>query len=163
MAIMHTGKGYPDKEWSTHTKVITPPDPFALLRPFLHSWTVGFDDQFTLLEQLRKDSKSVAYPPYNIREVSDDKFEIEMAVAGFSKSDIVLTIKEGVLMVEGGSKESKSDNYIHKGIAARTFEQKFALGEYVEVKGATMENGILTIFLEREIPEEKKPKIITIK
>jgi molecular chaperone IbpA len=88
---------------------------------------------------------------------------LEVELPGFSKSDIVLTIKEGVLMVEGGSKESKSDNYIHKGIAARTFEQKFALGEYVEVKGATMENGILTIFLEREIPEEKKPKIITIK
>lgn len=152
---------YPDyNRWSEKPKPI---DPFDVLRPFLESWTVGFDRQFTLLEDLRKNAKSVAYPPYNIKEIEEGvEYEIEMAVAGFTREDIKITIQDNSLKVEGGSKESKSDTYVHKGIAARTFLQTFALADYVEVKEATLENGILTISLIRELPVEKQPKIIEI-
>lgn len=151
----------PSYEWSNgKSKSI---DPFEALRPFLESWTVGFDRQFTLLEDLRRNSKSVTYPPYNIKEVEEGvEYEIEMAVAGFSREDIDITVQDNSLRVEGGSPESKSENYVHKGIAARTFVQTFALADYVEVKEARLENGILTISLIRELPEEKRPKIIEI-
>lgn len=163
MAIMPYNKKYPDYDWHKSDKPATPPDPFALLRPFLQSWTVGFDEQFQLLEDLRKSAKTVAYPPYNIKEIEEGScYEIEMAVAGFSKEDINLTVEDRTLKVEGGSKDSKSENYVHKGIAARAFTQTFALGEYVEVTGADLKNGILTITLERNLPEEKKPKVIEI-
>lgn len=154
---------YPDYNWD---KKVTAPiqDPFLMLRPFLQSWTVGFDQQFEMLNQLRKANKSTAYPPYNIKEIEAGCcYEIEMAVAGFTKEDIKISLQDGELTVEGGSAESQSDTYVHKGIAARTFSQSFALAEFVEVKNAALENGILTITLERQIPEEKKPKIIKIK
>ena len=148
-------------------KTLTPipqADPFVLLRPFLQSWTVGFDQQFEILHKLQKANKSTTYPPYNIKEITEGvKYEIEMAIAGFSKEDVTLTIVDGNLKVEGGSTESKSDTYVHKGIAARTFVQSFVLADYVEVIGATLINGILTISLERKLPEEKKPKTIKIK
>lgn len=150
-------------EAKVHKPPAPPANPFDLLRPFLESWTVGFDRQFNLLEDLRKSSKSVAYPPYNIKEIEEGvEYEIEMAVAGFSREDIKITMEENSLKVEGGSKESRSDNYVHKGIAARTFVQTFALADYVEVKEATLENGILTISLIRNLPEEKQPKVIKI-
>lgn len=155
------GVSYPDYDrWTEKSKPI---DPFDLLRPFLESWTVGFDKQFTLLEDLRKNSKSIAYPPYNIKEVEEGvEYAIEMAVAGFKKDDINITLQENSLKVEGGSKQHSSENYVHKGIAARTFVQTFALADYVEVKTASLEDGILTISLIRNLPEEKQPKIIEI-
>lgn len=154
---------YKYPEYDRWTEKPKPADPFDLLRPFLESWTVGFDKQFSMLEDLRKNSKSVAYPPYNIKEVEEGvEYEIEMAVAGFTREDIKITQEGNSLKVEGGSKESKSENYVHKGIAARTFLQTFALADYVEVKEATLENGILTISLIRNLPEEKRPKIISI-
>lgn len=161
MAYLPSPKdSYPDYRWNEKSK---PADPFALLRPFLESWTVGFDQQFNLLEDLRKNSKSVAYPPYNIKEIEEGvEYEIEMAVAGFTRDDIKITQEGNSLKVEGGSKESKSENYVHKGIAARTFVQTFALADFVEVKHAALENGILTISLIRNLPEEKQPKIIDI-
>ena len=153
-------KSYPDH--NLH-KTLTPPDPFALLRPFLQSWTVGFDHQFDLLKELQKSSKSSTYPPYNIKEIIEGyEYEIEMAVAGFSKEDIKISLENGSLKVEGGAKENKSNTYVHKGIAARTFVQRFVLAEYVEVDSASVENGILIIKLIRNIPEEKRPKIIEI-
>lgn len=157
-------KKYPD--WGTpkwEEKISKPVDPFDLLRPFLESWTVGFDRQFNLLEDLRKSSKSVAYPPYNIKEIEEGfEYEIEMAVAGFKKDDIKITLQDNSLKVEGGSRSHSSENYVHKGIAARTFLQTFALADYVEVKNATLEDGILTISLIRNLPEEKQPKIIEV-
>ena len=152
---------YPDY---TNWEKSKPIDPFDILRPFLESWTVGFDRQFTLLEDLRRrSSKPSTYPPYNIKEVIEGvEYEIEMAVAGFRREDITITLQENSLKIEGGSKESKSENYVHKGIAARTFLQTFALADYVEVKKATIGDGILTISLIRNLPEEKQPKIIEI-
>lgn len=146
-------------------KPVTPPDPFSLLRPFIDSWTIGFDNQFELLEQLQKATKNRStYPPYNIKElVEGEKYAIEMAVAGFVKDDIKISLHEGELLILGvPNKESKSDNYVHKGIAARSFEQSFALAEYVEVDSASLDNGMLTIVLVRNVPEEKKPKVISI-
>lgn len=139
-------------------------DPFNILRPFLQSWTVGFDHQFELLRELQKSAKAITYPPYNIREVEEDlKYEIEMAVAGFSKTDINISVEDGNLIIEGGSKATKDESYVHKGIAARSFKQSFVLADYVEVIGASLENGILTVSLERQVPEDKKPKTIKIK
>ena len=153
---------YPDYgRWEK--EISKPLNPFDALRPFLESWTVGFDRQFSLLEELRNNAKSVAYPPYNIREIEEGvEYEIEMAVAGFKRDDIEITLQDGSLKVEGGSVKSRSENYVHKGIAARSFTQTFALAEYVEVKEARLEDGILTISLIRNLPEEKQPKIIEI-
>lgn len=164
MASGYTYKEPWDKPKSIALEPKPLPDPFTLLRPFLQSWTVGFDHQFALLQELQKSSKAVTYPPYNIKEVEDGiKYEIEMAVAGFSKEDLTISVEDSNLKIEGGSKKTKDESYVHKGIAARTFTQSFVLGEYVEVTNAKLENGILTISLDRKVPEEKKPKVIKIK
>lgn len=162
---MIPGPYAPKNEWNHKQLESTKPvDPFLALRPFLQSWTVGFDHQFELLRELQKENKTVTYPPYNIKEIEEDvSFEIEMAVAGFSKSDINISVKDNTLLIEGGSKTTKEESYVHKGIAARSFKQSFVLADYVEVLGAELENGILTVKLERQLPEEKKPKVIKIK
>lgn len=157
--------------WSNHTnfKYDTPskpsytvtPDPFTILNPFLDSWTIGFDRHFRLLEDLKKASKST-YPPYNIRQLKNDKYEVEIAVAGFTKRDLDITVKENTLTVTG-DKESDTGDYLHKGIATRNFTQTFALADDVKVTGAEINDGLLVISLEREIPEHKKPKTIEIK
>lgn len=150
---------YYDRPWEKSKPI----NPFETLRPFLESWTVGFDRQFSFLEELRNSAKSVAYPPYNIKEIKEGvEYEIEMAVAGFKRNDIEITLHEGSLKVDGGSEQSRSDTYVHKGIAARSFTQTFALAEYVEVKEARLEDGILTISLIRNLPKEKQPKVIEI-
>lgn len=139
-----------------------PLNPFEALNPFLSSWTIGFDRHFQLLEELRNASKS-SYPPYNIVRVDDDeRFLIEIAAAGFSKEDIEITLRENQLTVKG-SKGTDSADYLHKGIASREFEQNFALADDVKVKEASMTDGVLTICLEREIPEHKKPRSIEVK
>lgn len=152
-------KKYPDYDYG---KIVEKPvDPFALLNPFLSSWTVGFDRHFQLLEELRKASKST-YPPYNIIQIDDEEtYLIEIAAAGFTKEDIDIVYKENQLTVTG-NKDSDDADYVHKGIAARDFEQKFALADDVKVIGAQMKDGILTVRLEREIPEHKKPRTIEI-
>ena len=152
-------KKYPDYDYG---KIVEKPvDPFALLNPFLSSWTVGFDRHFQLLEELRKASKST-YPPYNIIQVDDEEtYLIEIAAAGFTKEDIDIVYKENQLTVSG-KKDPDAADYVHKGIASRDFEQKFALADDVKVIGAQMKDGILTIRLEREIPEHKKPRTIEI-
>ena len=158
------GKGYPDHDWNKKEATRppqTPADPFTLLRPFLQSWTVGFDQQFEYLQQLQKAVKP-SYPPYNIKEIEEGCcYEIEMAVAGFSKDDISITLQDGQLLISGKTAGDKS-NYVHKGIAARSFEQSFALAEYVEVVDAKLDNGMLIVTLEKNLPEDKKPKVIEI-
>lgn len=152
-------KKYPDYDYG---KIVEKPtDPFQLLNPFLNSWTVGFDRHFQLLEELRNSSKST-YPPYNIIQVDDEEtYLIEIAAAGFTKEDIDIVYKENQLTVTG-KKDSDAADYVHKGIAARDFEQKFALADDVKVISASMRDGILSIRLEREIPEHKKPRSIDI-
>ena len=131
-------------------------------------YAVGFDRQFDrLFDYVTHQAESTGgYPPYNIQKTEDYKFEIEMALAGFSKKDIEIEVAEGVLTVKSlKEKDSGStDDYtLYKGISQRNFTRKFTLADDIVVNGAKLENGMLTIELERIVPEEKKPKMITIK
>jgi molecular chaperone IbpA len=141
--------------------VIQTTDPFTALHRMLDPWTVGFQrhlDFFKNLEDVRINS---SYPPYNIKNLPDDKAQIELAIAGFTKNDVKITYKENIVTVEGNRGEDDAD-YSHKGIAARNFVQKFAIADDVVVNSATMSDGLLTIDLERIIPEAKKEKSIDI-
>ena len=128
------------------------------------TYSVGFDRMFDRLF----DESFVAttnYPPYNIVKIDESNYAIQVAIAGFSKSDIEIETKENTLTVKSASKSETEDttNYLHKGISNRAFVRSFKLSDDVVVKGATFENGLLNIELERIIPEEKKPRLIKIK
>ena len=134
---------------------------------FLNDFTkgaVGFDDIFTKMTDFQKNvhTKLSSYPFYNIKKTGENTYVIEMAVAGFSKHDIELTLEDGVLTIKGSVSNDDTHEYIFKGIADRAFTRKFTLADTVEVKNADLINGMLKIFLERFIPESKKPKIIPI-
>ncbi|MEY4331444.1 MAG: hypothetical protein RLZZ196_182 [Bacteroidota bacterium] len=108
-------------------------------------------------------TQSPAYPPYNIVKVNDDKVVMEFAVAGFKKDEISITTEKNVLTIKADKPNNEpAKNYLHKGIAARKFSRSFNLPEYYEVESAGFEDGILYIDLVRNVPEEKKPKLITI-
>jgi molecular chaperone IbpA len=125
---------------------------------------VGFDDQFYKMQKLHDDlTKNIPnYPPYNIKKVADNRYVIELAVAGFSKQELEIELAEDKLIVKGNTVEDNSTDWLYKGIATRNFTRTFALNDQVEVKGAEVINGLLKIFLERIIPEHKKPKKIEI-
>lgn len=126
-------------------------------------YTVGFDDLFNRLFDL--DATSTGYPPYDIIKLSDIKYRIDMALSGFNKNSIEIEMADGELTVKSknlqDSKQNK--NFIHKGISERTFVRKFTLSDEVQVKTAEMNDGMLSIELEKIIPDHKKPKLITIK
>ena len=103
-----------------------------------------------------------SYPPYNVIKQDEDTYIVEIALAGFDKDDIEITVDKSNLFVEG-KQEKEDKEYAHKGISNRSFKRSFALGEYMEVTGADFENGMLSITVERIIPEDKKPKSIKIK
>ena len=130
--------------------------------PSIHKFAVGFDDMFN--ELMRTTSQQTNYPPYNIVKHNDDSFSIELAVAGFKDGEISITVERNHLTVKGEQvTDLDSDvEYIHRGISARSFTRTWTLADHVEVSGATSENGILTISLERKVPEEQKPKTIAI-
>lgn len=110
-------------------------------------------------------STAPAYPPYNVIRLTDDEYVMEFAVAGFKKNDVSIVTEKGILTVKGEKEDpefEKNSGYVHKGIAGRKFKRSFTLPEYFEVVGAQMEDGILKVTLERNIPEEKKPKSIKI-
>lgn len=121
---------------------------------------VGFDELFNKFSDT---IKTVGYPPYNIKKTSDNTYVIEMAVAGFGKQDIELTLEDGVLTIKGEMKNDDKNDYLFKGIADRAFTRKFTLADTVEIKNADMLNGMLRVWLERFIPEAKKPRKIDIK
>lgn len=126
---------------------------------------VGFDDQFNRLAKLHDDiTKNIPnYPPYNIKKVEDNKYVIEVAVAGFSKSEIEVEFADDKLVVRGNAKDDNDGtDYLFKGIAARNFTRTFALNDQIEIQGADLVNGMLKIALERIIPEHKKPKKIEV-
>jgi molecular chaperone IbpA len=135
------------------------------LSPLFRS-TVGFDHLSQLIDSAFKmDERGQSYPPYNIAKLSEDEYEITMAVAGFKQSEITVTAQQNMLTVAGnaGEKdEKKGVAYLHKGIATRSFERKFSLADHVKVVGADLADGLLTLKLQREIPEESKPKIIPV-
>lgn len=126
---------------------------------------VGFDDQFNRLAKMHDDlTKNIPnYPPYNIKKTEENKYQIEMAVAGFSKHELEIEFADDKLIVKGkASEDNTKTEWLHRGIAARNFTHTFALNEQVEIKGAELVNGMLKIILERLIPEHKKPQKIDI-
>ena len=125
--------------------------------------TVGFDTMFDRLMNFSPTQQESGYPPYNIRKVDDYNYVIEIALAGFSERDIEIEIAEGVLSVRSKvDKDTDETEYVHRGIAKRSFARKFTLADDIIVKGAEFENGLLNITLERVVPDEKKPRIIPI-
>ena len=135
-------------------------DNFNKLTPY----AVGFDRVFDTLNRYADNTvQSTGFPPYNIRKEGEYNYVIEMALAGFSKKDIEVEVEDGTLSVRSVKEDtSEADNEIYRGIAYRKFVRKFTLAESVVVNGANLENGMLTIDLERVVPEEKKPRIITV-
>ena len=125
---------------------------------------VGFDDTYNRLSKLHDGvTKHIPnYPPYNIRKVEDNKYIIELAIAGFSTSDIEITIEDNKLIISGRANDD-GENFLLKGIANRAFTRTFALDDHIEINDAAMLNGMLRIALERIIPEHKKPKKIEVK
>ena len=128
--------------------------------PF-RNYTIGFDKIFDSLLEVSKLNTS-NFPPYNIRKLGDGKYEIELALAGFTKNDIKVELKEGTLSVSAKKDDKDSDNLVHQGIASRSVLRKFSLSEYMEIKDADFKDGILKIKCFENIPEEKKPKVIKI-
>ena len=130
-------------------------------------YAVGFDRTFDrLFDYVTHQAESTGYPPYNIQKTEDFKFEIEMALAGFDKKDINIEVAEGVLTVKSIKDKDKgtTDEYtVYKGISQRNFTRKFTLADDIVVNGAELKNGMLTIDLERIVPEAKKPRLITVK
>lgn len=136
------------------------------LSPLFRS-TVGFDHLSRMLESAaRFDEAAYAYPPYNIEKLSDDRYRIVMAVAGFSEQDLDITAKENSLIVTGKARKDEAGDsaaqYLHRGIAGRSFERRFDLADHIRVEGAALANGLLSIQLVREIPEAMKPRSIRI-
>jgi molecular chaperone IbpA len=132
--------------------------------PALHRHAIGFDQLFEQLNRTFANSKSDGnYPPHNVVKLDDTHYVIEVAVAGFSEEEIDVELKENILTVKG-EKAKKDDEveYLHRGISARNFTRTFPLAEHIEVRGATVQNGILSIALEQIVPEENKPKKIQI-
>ena len=125
--------------------------------------TVGFDRVQRLLDQAAG-VEDGGYPPYNIEKVGEDAYRISIAVAGFAESDLVIESKENSLVVKGAKAPASEDKreFLHRGIAERAFELRFQLAEYVEVSGASLENGLLHVELKRLLPESKKPRTIAI-
>src|SRR3954465_4085112 len=133
------------------------------LTPFYRS-TVGFDRFFSLLDQAASDG-TPGYPPYNIERTGENAYRISVAVAGFSEPELNIEVKENTLKIKGdkpAKTETNGNEVLYQGIAARAFERVFQLAEHVEVKGASLENGLLHVDLVREVPEAMKPRQIPI-
>jgi molecular chaperone IbpA len=123
--------------------------------------TIGFDRLFDLLDQTRHRADD-NYPPYNIERLGEDRYQISVALAGFSPDEIAVTAEQNVLTVEGRNSDHDQHEYLYQGISARTFKRQFNLAEYVRVKAATFDNGLLRVELVREIPDAMKPRRIAI-
>ncbi len=125
---------------------------------------IGFDQMFDQMERRFANSVSNNYPPHNILRLGDNEYAIQIAVTGFEKSEISVTVENNVLIVKGESMTTDyaPDQYLHRGLATRDFCKEFPLAEHIEVSGASIKNGMLTINLIRNVPESAKPKIIDI-
>ena len=135
-------------------------DNFNQLTPY----AVGFDRIFDNLSRYAADNvQSTGFPPYNIRKEGDYNYVIEMALAGFGKEDIEVEVADGTLSVRSVKENSEDDSTVYRGISYRRFERKFTMADDIVVNGAKLENGMLTVDLERVVPEEKKPRLISVK
>jgi molecular chaperone IbpA len=125
---------------------------------------IGFDTMFDQMERRFANSVSNNYPPHNILKTGDNEYAIQIAVTGFDKSEISVTVEDNVLIIKGESQadEYATEQYLHRGLATRDFAKEFPLAEHIEVVGAEIKNGMLTVKLTRNIPESAKPKVIDI-
>lgn len=130
------------------------------LTPFRRA-SVGFDRLFDMLENDAFGGEN-GYPPFDLEQTQEDHYRITLAVAGFRPDEIDMTAQQNLLIVSGRKADHEDRGYIHRGIAARSFERRFVLGDYVKVEKADLKDGLLTIDLQREVPEEMKPKKIPI-
>lgn len=141
-------------------------DPFSTLKTFgigYDSFLKSFDDTLNMIDKTYKNASNIGYPPFNISKVDDNKYVIEMAVAGFGKSNIDITMRDNVLTISGKTENDDDvQDYLYKGISSRAFTRTFALTDTVEIRNADLINGMLKIFLENIIPESKKPRKIEI-
>ena len=133
-------------------------DNFNQLTPY----AVGFDRIFDNLNALNS-TQNTGFPPYNIRKEGDYNYVIELALAGFGKKDIEVEVADGTLSVRSVKENSEDDSTVYRGISYRKFERKFTMADDIVVNGAKLENGMLTVELERVVPEEKKPRLIKVK
>ena len=135
-------------------------DNFNQLTPY----AVGFDRVFDQLQNyVENNATSTGYPPYNIRKDGEYNYDIEMALAGFSKKDIEVEVADGVLTIRSVKENEEDENNLYRGISYRKFNRKFTLADDIIVKDAKLQDGLLKISLEKIIPEEKKPRLITVK
>jgi len=133
---------------------------------FKDPFFIGFSREMERLSNVQLASRQVSYPPYDLVKIDDDNFKLSLAVAGFSKDNISVSVDNSTLIIKGDNSVETADEkseVLHKGIAARKFTRTFALGEFMEITGAEMKDGMLHIDIERIVPEEKKPKEIAIK
>ena len=130
----------------------------------LYRQSVGFDRFVNLVDSLTSvDGEGSGYPPYNIERVAENEYRISMAVAGFSRDDINIEVKENTLSIKGSKPvEDAETQYLHRGLATRTFERRFQLADHVQVNGADLKDGMLAVDLVREVPEAMKPRTIAI-
>ena len=137
---------------------------FVSAFPQVESRLIGFDRVFDAVNRLHsiEGGQSNSFPPYNIKKLDDENYEITLALAGFKKSELSVVVEDGILVVKG-EQEKSEDEFLHKGIAERNFTRTWALADEVKVSGSKLEDGVLTISLVHEIPEEKKPVDIKIK
>ena len=125
---------------------------------------IGFSKELERFSNIHREAINQSYPPYDVAQIDENEYIVSLAVAGFSKDDITVEVDNGTLVIKGERDiEDVPKHVIHKGIAARKFTRTFALGEYMEVSSAQLENGLLNIHVERIVPEEKKPKTIKVK
>jgi molecular chaperone IbpA len=130
---------------------------------FRDPFFIGFNRELERMATVHQAATRQTYPPYDVLKLDEDTFQVSIAVAGFTRDDIEVSVENGTLIVKGEITEVTDGEYLHKGIAARKFTRTFALGEYMEVTGANIEDGMLHVNVDRIIPEEKKPKKIKIK
>ena len=130
---------------------------------FKDPFFIGFNRELDRLNTVHNLATRQAYPPYDILKLDEDTYKLSLAVAGFSKDDIKVSVDNGTLIIKGEIVEVTDAEVVHKGIAGRKFTRTFALGEYMEVTGAEMKDGMLHIDIDRIVPEDKKPKEIAIK
>ena len=132
--------------------------------PAFNKFGIGFENLFDDLQRVTQTQSSTNYPPHNVIKTGDNTVTIEVAVAGFAEGEIDIALDKRLLTITGNKQrdDDAAHEYLHRGISSRDFKQTFPLAEHVEVKGATIRDGILTVLLEREIPESAKPKSIAI-
>ena len=130
---------------------------------FKDPFFIGFNRELDRLSNIHREAVRQSFPPYDLVKLDEDTYKLSLAIAGFSKDEVEVSVDNGSLIIKGEKTDEASTEVLHKGIATRKFTRTFALGEYMEVDRAEMADGILSVFVERNIPEEKKPKTIKIK